>query len=271
MAGSIPKTGAGRVPRVAGSAATTGTTATTVDSWDSREVPGPFGGNTWSTECRESSWDRGLPATLSRYSQFASISSVPVVSVVPAVSVVPVVSPRTPSGSPRTPTPCHTSPSSSIPPAHAPRRTFHRVINNFQHLPLTMLCDSRKLGWPIYPFKIRHCACLLEKREKDIKKVRWIIYHLSTIEDCTFTSLGRLQFSKIQHEFLKERIEGEGNARVTAFLKESCRQVSETCHNIGHRMVAMRNFRHAAAQERGPPQRGVTAARGLGASCRTRR
>lgn len=108
---------------------------------------------------------------------------------------------------------------------------YSGVINNFQHSILIMLCDSRKLGWPIYPFKIRHCACLWEKREKDIKKVRWIIYHLSTIEDCTFTSLGRLQFSKIQHEFLKERIEGEGNARVTAFLNESCRQVSETCRN----------------------------------------
>ena len=148
---------------------------------------------------------------------------------------------------------------------------YRGVINNFQYLPLIMLCDSRKWRWSIFPFKIRHCACLWEKREKDIRKVRWLIYHLSTIEDCTFTSLGRRQFSKISPEFLKERIEGESDVRVTAFLKESCRQVSETCHNIGHRMVAMRNFRYAAAQELGPPQRGVTAARGLGASCRTRR
>ena len=102
---------------------------------------------------------------------------------------------------------------------------YSGVINNFQHSILIMLCDSRKLGWPIYPFKIRHCACLLEKREKDIKKVRWIIYHLSTIEDCTFTYLGRRQFSKISHEFLKERIEGEDNGRVNAFLQERCRQV----------------------------------------------
>ena len=121
------------------------------------------------------------------------------------------------------------------PPFTCPRPApylFHRVINNFQQLPFVTLCDNRKWRWSIFPFKIRHRACLLEKREKDIKKVRWIIYHLSTIEDCTFTYLGRRQFSKISHEFLKERIEGEDNGRVTAFLKESCRQVSETCHNM---------------------------------------
>ena len=160
------------------------------------------------------------------------------------VSVVPVVSRLCPGGPGGLGGPGCVPPHSyslshkSIhPPFTCPRPApylFHRVINNFQQLPFVTLCDNRKWRWSIFPFKIRHRACLLEKREKDIKKVRWIIYHLSTIEDCTFTSLGRLQFSKIQHEFLKERIEGEDNARVTAFLKESCRQVSETCHNMRH-------------------------------------
>jgi len=99
----------------------------------------------------------------------------------------------------------------------------------------------------ICPFKIRHCACLAEKREKDIRKVRWLIYHLSTIEDCNLISLGGYQFSKFRRDFLKESIEGECNAPLTAFLMESCRQVSETCHNMRHRMVTMRYLRFAAA------------------------